>query len=206
MSGTLFVVSAPSGAGKTTLIRQAMEQMTGLHFSVSHTTRPIRGGEQEGVDYFFRSHEAFEAMIREDRFLEWARVHDNLYGTSREWVYGWLDRNEDVILDIDVQGAEHVKQRVPDSVQILIFPPSYAALKERLVRRGLDRPETIERRLAIAREELSRFPMYDYVIINEDLKTAVENLKSILRARRLAVSRSEGRVAEILSTFPSEHA
>jgi len=174
-----------------------------LYFSVSHTTRPMRAGERDGVDYVFVARDVFEDMARRKCFLEWARVHDNLYGTSRAGVDGWLEKGEDVVLDIDVQGAAQVKQRVPESVQILVSPPSYAALKERLVNRGLDRPETIERRLANAKGELSRFPMYDYVIINEDLATAVENLKSILKVRRLAVSRLEGRVVEILSTFPS---
>jgi len=201
--GALFVVSAPSGAGKTTIIRRALEQVDRLCFSVSHTTRPMRAGEREGVDYFFVSREVFEDMAQRGGFLEWARVHDNLYGTSHDAVNKGLEKGDDVVLDIDVQGAAQVKKRVPESVQILVSPPSYTSLKERLVKRGLDRPETVERRLANAKGELSRFPMYDYVIINQELTAAVDDLKSILKARRLTVARLEGRVVEILSTFPS---
>jgi len=200
--GTLFVVSAPSGAGKTTLIRHAMERVSGLHFSVSHTTRPRREGEREGVDYFFVSVESFEQMIREDRFLEWARVHGNLYGTSRAWVDGWLDRGEDVVLDIDVQGAAQIKQRAPESVQILLFPPSFEVLRERLTARRSDDPGTVELRLDNARSELGRYPAYDYVIINEDLGTAVDNLTAILRCRRVEIPRLKDRIERILSTFP----
>jgi guanylate kinase len=200
--GMLFVVSAPSGAGKTTLIRRALDQVAGLHFSVSHTTRPLRAGEREGEDYFFVSPEAFQTMIGEDRFLEWAHVHGNFYGTSRAWVDGWLEKGEDVVLDIDVQGATLIKERSPESPQILVFPPSYAVLKERLVARRSDSPDTVKRRLSNARGELSRFPMYDYVIINEELEFAVQNLSSILRARRLEVARQREHVEHILKTFP----
>ena len=200
--GALFVVSAPSGAGKTTLIRRAMERLPGLHFSVSHTTRPHRDGEREAEDYFFISVEAFQTMIREDRFLEWARVHDNFYGTSRAGVEERLERGEDVILDIDVQGASQVKDRVPESVHVLVFPPSYGVLRNRLISRGSDQAETVERRLLNAKAELNRFPMYDYVIINEEIGAAVNDLVSILQARRLMVSRLEDQIQGILSTFP----
>jgi guanylate kinase len=179
-----------------------MERVTGLHFSVSHTTRPRREREREGVDYFFVSPASFECMIREERFLEWARVHDNLYGTSRAWVEERLAQGEDVVLDIDVQGASQVKERMPESVQILVFPPSYSVLRERLVARRSDDPDTVERRLRNARGELGRFPVYDYVIINEELGTAVENLISILRCRRVEMPRLKDRIECILSTFP----
>jgi guanylate kinase len=200
--GALFVVSAPSGAGKTTLIRRVMDRMDGLRFSVSHTTRPHRGGEREAEDYFFVSEGEFQAMIREDRFLEWARVHENFYGTSRAWVEERMQRGEDVVLDIDVQGASQVKERVPESVHVLVFPPSYEVLRTRLISRGSDRVEAVERRLLNARAELDRFPMYDYVIINEEIGTAVNDLVSILQARRLQASRLEDRIRHILSTFP----
>jgi len=200
--GTLFVVSAPSGAGKTTLIRRAMERVDGLQFSVSHTTRPMREGEREGVDYFFVTVESFERMIREDRFLEWARVHDNMYGTSRAWVEERLGRGEDVILDIDVQGAAQIKARAPESAQILVFPPSFEALRERLTARRSDDPGAVERRLRNARGELGRYPVYDYVIINEDLEPAVDNLIAVLRCRRVEMPRLKDRIERILGTFP----
>lgn len=200
--GSLFVVSAPSGAGKTTLIRQALPELGPVQFSVSATTRGRRPGEQEGVDYFFVTREAFDTMVQREEFLEWARVHDNFYGTPALPVRGALEAGADVMLDIDVQGAAQVRGRMPESVQILVVPPSFEILRRRLEGRGQDDPETVAVRLRNAKAELARFGEYDYVIINDDLREAVENLKGIIRARRVAVQRLHARVAAILSTFP----
>ena len=200
--GSLFVVSAPSGAGKTTLIRQALPDLGPVQFSVSATTRARRAGEQEGVDYYFVTREAFDAMVAREEFLEWARVHENAYGTPAAPVRAALDAGADVMLDIDVQGAAQVRARMPESVQILVVPPSIEVLRRRLEGRGQDDPESVAVRLRNAKAELARFREYDYVIINDDLREAVDNLKGIIRARRVAVARLEPRVSAILSTFP----
>jgi guanylate kinase len=200
--GSLFVVSAPSGAGKTTLIRQALPDLGPVQFSVSATTRARRSGEQEGVDYYFVTREAFDGMVAREEFLEWARVHENAYGTPAAPVRAALDAGADVMLDIDVQGAAQVRARMPESVQILVVPPSFEVLRRRLEGRGQDDPESVAVRLRNAKAELARFREYDYVIINDDLREAVDNLKGIIRARRVAVARLEPRVSAILSTFP----
>ena len=200
--GSLFVVSAPSGAGKTTLIRRALPDLGAMRFSVSATTRARRPGEQEGVDYFFVTREAFDAMVAREEFLEWARVHENSYGTPAAPVGAALDGGADVMLDIDVQGATQVRARVPESVQILVVPPSFDVLRRRLEGRGQDDPESVAVRLRNAKAELARFKEYDYVIINDDLREAVDNLKGIIRARRVAVARLDARVSAILATFP----
>jgi guanylate kinase len=200
--GALFVVSAPSGAGKTTLIRKALPDLGAVRFSVSATTRPRRPGEREGVDYFFVPRGTFEAMVMQDEFLEWARVHENLYGTPAGPVRAALDTGADMLLDIDVQGALQVRSRMPQSVQILVVPPSYDELRRRIEGRGQDDPASVAVRLSNARAELSRFAEYDYVIINDDLGEAVENLKGIVRAGRVAMPRLASRVNAILSAFP----
>jgi len=200
--GSLFVVSAPSGAGKTTLIRQALPDLGPVQFSVSATTRAKRPGEQEGVDYFFVTRDAFDAMAARGEFLEWARVHENSYGTPAAPVRTALESGADVMLDIDVQGAAQVRARMPESVQILVVPPSFEVLRRRLEGRGQDDPANVAVRLRNAKTELARFREYDYVIINDDLREAVDNLKGIIRARRIAVVRLDARVSAILSTFP----
>jgi guanylate kinase len=200
--GSLFVVSAPSGAGKTTLIRHALPDLGAVQFSVSATTRPRRPGEQEGVDYFFVTRETFEAMTAREEFLEWAQVHGNYYGTPAAPVRTALEAGADVMLDIDVQGAAQVRGRMPESVQILVAPPSFEVLRARLEGRGQDNREAVAVRLRNAKAELARFREYDYVIINDDLREAVDNLKGIIRARRVAVARLDARVSAILSTFP----
>lgn len=200
--GSLFVVSAPSGAGKTTLIRQALPDLGPVQFSVSATTRSRRPGEQEGVDYFFVTREEFDRLKARDEFLEWARVHENCYGTPAAPVRAALDAGADVMLDIDVQGASQVRSRMPESVQILVVPPSFEVLRRRLEGRGQDDPESVAVRLRNAKAELARFREYDYVIINDDLREAVDNLKGIIRAKRVTVARLDTRVSAILSTFP----
>jgi guanylate kinase len=208
--GELFIVSAPSGTGKTTLIQNLMtgdlSGFGGVAFSVSHTTRRPRNGEAGGKDYHFVDHETFRTMIAEDRFLEWAEVHDNYYGTSYAEVMPRLEEGVDVLLDIDVQGAERVMARYPQAHSIFVLPPSYEALEARLNRRGLDHPEQITRRLAVSLGEILRYDRYHYVIINDDAVRAGEALAAIILEKRHRQERMLGRVQEILRNFPDRDA
>jgi guanylate kinase len=182
-SGVLFIVSSPSGGGKTTLIREVIARLAerGVlgHFSVSHTTRARRPAETDGVDYHFVDRDAFEAMARRGEFLEWAEYNGNLYGTAREEVEGRLHAGQDVFLDIEVQGANQVKTRVPDVVKIFVYPPSYEVLKQRLMARRQDSPESIRQRLVWAMREFGVAGEFDYAIINDRLEEAVGELLGI---------------------------
>jgi guanylate kinase len=203
--GELFILSAPSGTGKTTLIqsmmRGALADFGGVAFSVSHTTRKPRSGEVDGEDYHFVDHAAFQEMIAADQFLEWAEVHNNYYGTSLAEVLPRLEQGIDVLMDIDVQGAERVVRRYPDAHSIFIMPPSYQVLEERLQRRALDDPQAIARRLAVSLWEIRRYDSYGYVIINDDAQRASEVLAAIIQEKRHRQDRMRGRVQEILKTF-----
>lgn len=212
--GELFILSAPSGAGKTTLIRGLMSGVLGtfegLEFSVSHTTRRPRSEEREGEDYFFLERGDFEEMIAADRFLEWARVHDNYYGTTFDEVLPRLDAGIDVLVDIDVQGAERVMQQVPTAESaplftrvhtIFVMPPSFEVLADRLRNRGLDDPREVEGRLLVSRWEVKQVERYDYVIVNEDAESASRALASIILDKRHRRSRMHQRVREILADF-----
>jgi len=183
MRALLLVVSAPSGAGKTTLCRFLIERL-GFRFSVSHTTRPPRPGEVEGRDYYFVSREEFEDMISRGEFLEWAEVHGHLYGTSRAEVEGALARGEDLLLDIDVQGAASLRRTLPEAVFVFIAPPSLAELERRLRARGTESEEALRRRLSRAREEMTFAPWFDYVVVNDRVERAFEDLAAIVRAER----------------------
>jgi guanylate kinase len=203
--GDLLIVSSPSGAGKTSLIRKLLLDVTlgpgSLHFSVSHTTRASRGGEVDGREYYFVSPEEFVALREADGFLESAEVHGHLYGTSRKEVEPRLAAGVDVLLDIDVQGARQVRSRIPEVVKIFVFPPSREVLENRLRSRATDSPESVSRRLAAARKELAEFGEYDYAIINEDLGAAADELRAILVARRASRDRRRERLEAILRTF-----
>ena len=202
--GELFIVSAPSGAGKTTLIQTLMARPEGLgrlEFSVSHTTRAPRQVEQNGREYHFVSRPAFEAMMDQGRFLEWAVVHGNLYGTSNDEVEPRLERGIDVLLDIDVQGAEQVLRSRPDAQSIFILPPSYADLERRLRGRALDGAADIARRLDVSLSEIRRYPSYRYVIINRDAALASEALAAIVLEKRCRRERMEEGVAEVVADF-----
>jgi len=192
LKGLLIVISAPSGTGKTTLVHMLLKEFPDLEFSVSYTTRPPRSGEVDGRDYHFVDRKTFERMIEEGDFLEWAEVYGNLYGTSRTQVLRALNEGRDVILDIDTQGALQVKKNFPEAVLIFILPPSLKELERRLRNRGTDDEETIERRLKTAREEIRRAPLYDYIVVNDVLEVAYENLKSIIRAEKLRTERLKG--------------
>lgn len=197
--GTLFVVSAPSGAGKTSLVGAALETDPELTVSVSHTTRPMRPGEEDGVNYHFVTEEQFLALMGEGVFLEHAQVFGNYYGTSGRWVDEQLAAGRDVILEIDWQGAQQIRRWRPDAVSVFIVPPSRAALRERLVGRGQDSGEVIERRLREAAEECSHVAEYDYLVVNEDFQRALEELLAVFRAQRLRITRQGQRHGDLLA-------
>lgn len=199
--GNLFVVSGPSGSGKTSLCQIALREAESVRFSVSYTTRKPRQNERDGVDYFFITEERFHEMQLEGEFLEWARVYGNFYATDKSFVREILTQGTDVLLDIDVQGAQQVKERMPEAIATLVFPPDYSTLRERLERRALDRKEVIQDRLEIARGELLRYRSYDYLIINESLEAAARELKAILTANRCRVDRRTETAERILGTF-----
>ena len=182
--GELFVVSAPSGAGKTTILKRVLAHLHGVTYSVSHTTRPPRPGEVDGRDYHFVTHEEFRELIEKGAFLEWAQVHTDLYGTSREEVEQAVQRGEDVVLDIDVQGARSIRENYHGGVFIFIVPPSMEELERRLKKRGTETEATIHVRLENARRELEAMVEYDYIVVNDDLDLAVEVVKSIFLAER----------------------
>lgn len=197
MKGIPFIVSAPSGAGKTTLCKMAVDFFTGLRHSISYTTRPPRAGEADGVDYRFVDDHTFDRMAESGEFLEYASVHGKRYGTSRKDLSALLDEGTDVILDIDVQGAEKVKGRLSGGVYVFILPPSVEACEERLKSRGKDSPEEIKKRLQIALDEIKKAREYQYIIINDDLDAAFEKLKSIMVAEKAASRRMMPRVTEL---------
>jgi len=182
--GILFVISAPSGAGKTTLLGKVMKQVGGLSFSVSYTTRRPRSNEEDGKDYYFVSPGTFEKMIEKGEFIEWAEVLGNRYGTVLRNLHELHSEKIDILLDIDTQGARNIKEKTESTVFIFLLPPSPETLRERLLRRGLDSPETIERRLANAWSEMKEAVWYDYVIVNEEVEEALEQLKAIILAER----------------------
>jgi guanylate kinase len=196
----LFVITGPSGCGKSTLITKVRRSLGDLEFSVSHTTRPPRPSEKDGVDYHFVSEKAFERLVREKRFLEHARVHGHLYGTS------WTEvekkgRRHDVVLDIDVQGARQVRAKVPGAVFIFVMPPVAAELRRRLVGRREDSPEAIERRLRTARTEVRAYDKFDFVVVNDDLGRAVTDLKAVIVASRHRPGAMAGAIRPILESF-----
>jgi guanylate kinase len=204
--GDLFIISAPSGAGKTTLIQnlllaRELVDPGSLAFSVSHTTRRPREGEVDGRDYHFVDQASFDRMVAAGSFLEWARVYDNCYGTSSREVLPRLEQGTDVLLDIDVQGAEQVMERYPGAHSIFVLPPSYGALESRLHGRGQDDHGAIARRLAVALSEIERYDRYHYVIVNEDARRAGEILAAIILEKRHRRERMLGRVQAILASF-----
>ena len=204
MAGRLIVMSGPSGAGKTSLGRALVEQVGGIRFSVSHTTRQPRRGERDGVEYFFVSEAEFRDMVARDQFLEHARVHGHSYGTAREWVRDCLGSGQDVLLDIDVQGARQIMEQVPDALTILILPPSRKELERRLTDRGQDRPEVIRRRMKGAAEEVGVYRQYRYAIINDSLKDALLELKSVVGSPGSdpgGTVRNRWRIQEVIRTF-----
>ena len=199
VSGCLYVVVAPSGAGKSSLVNALLEREPDIGLSISVTTRPPRPGEESGREYFFVSREEFGAMVARGEFLEHAEVYGNLYGTSRLWIEETRAHGSDVLLEIDWQGARAVKKLFPDMTYIYILPPSIEVLRERLVRRGKDSRDVIAKRLAAAREDLKHVHEADYVIINEDFSVALTDLQSVVRALRVTAARQLRLHAHLIS-------
>lgn len=197
MRGIPFIVSAPSGTGKTTLCKMAVDFFPDLRHSISYTTRPPREGETDGVDYRFVDNPAFERMVRDNEFLEYAGVHGKQYGTSRKDLDAILSRDLNAMLDIDVQGARRVRERIKGGVYIFILPPTIEACEKRLKERGKDSPEDIKKRLKTAIEEIKRAGEYEYIIINDDLVSAFERLKSIIIAEKAKTERVIDKVKDI---------
>ena len=199
MAGNLYVVAAPSGAGKTTLVRMLLESESAVHLSISFTTRSLRPGEQNGREYHFIDAETFRGMIDRHEFLEWAEVHGNFYGTSKKWIADQLAGGNDVLLEIDWQGAQQVRQLFPEAIGIFILPPSMEELTRRLTGRGTDSAEVISRRLAAAQAEMRHVGEFDYVIINDRLEQALDELRAVVCASRLTCKAQRARHAALFA-------
>jgi len=199
--GNLYVVAAPSGAGKSSLVNALLEVDSHLVVSTSHTTRSPRGQEQDGREYWFVNEPEFRAMIDRGEFFEWAQVHGNLYGTSRKAIEARLQHGEDVVLEIDWQGALQIKQLFPHAVLIFILPPSWDELLQRLHRRGEDHPEVIEQRMANAREEVAQARHFDFVIINALFETALFDLKTVVHSQRLKYAAQKRNKSQVFSAL-----
>ena len=199
MSGLLFVVSAASGTGKTSLVKALLDRVTNLHVSVSHTTRGQRPGELDGVHYHFTEKDSFLALVEQGGFIEYAEVFGNYYGTAQATVKEQLAKGHDVLLEIDWQGAQQVRKLFPDSKQIFILPPSQFDLRQRLSNRGTDSVEVIERRLGFAVEDMQQYVNFDYVIINDDFNKALHDLESVIIANRLVITQQASRHQKMIS-------
>jgi guanylate kinase len=197
MKGIAYIISAPSGAGKTTLCRMAAQHFPEIRNSISYTTRKERPGEVNGRDYWFTTDEAFDRMVENGEFLEHAGVYGRRYGTSKKDLEALLDQGWSVILEIDVQGAEKVRKALKGGVYIFILPPSLKACEDRLKARGKDSPEDIKKRLKIAEEEIRKAPQYDYLIVNDELEAAFEQLKAVMLAQKAATPRMAERLNEL---------
>ncbi|WP_415036575.1 guanylate kinase [Azonexus sp.] len=200
-AGTLFVVTAPSGAGKTTLVRHLLERNKAVQLSISFTTRAARPGEENGREYHFIDASRFKAMIAAGEFLEWAEVHGNFYGTSKTWIGEQLRAGRDILLEIDWQGAQQVRQQFPEMLGIFILPPSLNELAQRLSGRGTDSADVIERRLAAAREEMRHIEAFDYVIINDQLNQAIDDLSAVVHSARLGLARQKADHSALFATL-----
>lgn len=200
-TGTIFVLSAPSGTGKSTLAKRLVQEMENLIFSVSFTTRQPREGEVDGQDYFFVDRKTFDQMVEEDGFVEWVEVYGNRYGTGKDWIQKQLDSGMDILLDIETIGAMNVREAIPDAVMIFLLPPSAEELAHRLRGRGKDSEEQIRIRLQHARHEMEQFLHYDYLVVNDDLERAYLRMNSIVLAARCGRSRMTPTMERILGTF-----
>ncbi|HEX8247526.1 MAG TPA: guanylate kinase [Pyrinomonadaceae bacterium] len=201
MKGNLFIITSPSGGGKGTLIREVLRSVPKVGYSVSFTTRRQRAGEEHGKHYYFVSREEFEKKVTEGDFLEWANVHGNLYGTSKAQVESELNLGRDIILEIDVQGAEIVKNLVPEAIGVFILPPSFEVLRERLTARQTESPADLQIRLRNSKREVGRWQDFDYVIINDEVNRASTDLQSVFLAERLKRGRQSENIEKIIKTF-----
>lgn len=201
--GGLYTVSAPSGAGKTSLVKALIESTDNLCVSVSHTTRPKRPGEVDGINYHFVSQQQFQDMLGQDAFLEHAQVFSNYYGTSKDWVEQQRLGGKDVILEIDWQGAQQVRRLVEGTIGIFILPPSKETLRQRLTKRGQDDPAVIEARMAQATKEMAHYLEYDYLVINDNFDAALSNLKAIIHSRRQTLALQQQRYQSLLADLLS---
>ena len=199
--GNIFVVTAPSGAGKTTLVAALLAADQQIKLSVSYTTRAPREGEIDGINYHFVSREAFIAMLQRSEFLESAEVYGNFYGTSQLWIQQQLDAGNDILLEIDWQGAQQVRKLFPQAIGVFILPPSLQALGQRLRGRGTDSEESISKRMASAREEITHVDEFDFVIVNEVMDEAIKDLISLVRAPRLGIARQSAKYAALFSAL-----
>lgn len=196
----MIVITGPSGCGKSTLANRVLSEMKNVEFSVSFTTRERRKPEREGTDYYFVTEEEFKKMIQDDQFAEWAVVHGNYYGTSKKEL-AKKNAGHDLLLDIDVQGAKQIHSKLEEAVLIFILPPLFPVLKKRLEGRGQDSPSAIEKRLRVAKEEIRHYREFDYVVINDDLDVATEELKSVITSQRCLRERREKDIIRILESF-----
>jgi guanylate kinase len=203
LPGTLYIISAPSGGGKTSLVNALLQSVANLEVSISHTTRNKRPGEKDGADYYFINETAFADLVQEKAFLEHAKVFGNYYGTSRDWVEKKLRAGIDIILEIDWQGAQQVRQAMPEATSIFILPPSWEILQARLRERAQDNANTIAQRMAQARGEMAHYSEYDYLIVNDNFAQALANLSAILHVRRLRLVVQKIEQAELLASLLS---
>lgn len=201
MKGNVFIVCAPSGAGKTSLVRELLARDPNVHLSVSHTTRAPRPGEQDGRDYYFVTKPVFQAMLERAEFLESAEVHGNLYGTSQSWIEAHRGQGHDLVLEIDWQGAQQVRRLIPEAMGIFILPPSLEVLSTRMMERRQDSAAVIARRLKAARGEIAHLEEFDYVIINSNFDDALEDLASIVRSARLRLPSQIARHSDLINSL-----
>lgn len=199
--GTLYIISAPSGGGKTSLVNALLESVSNLEVSISYTTRAPRPGEKEGIDYHFVDKTQFKQLIQEKAFLEHATVFGHYYGTSVNWVSKKIEAGIDIILEIDWQGAQQIREKMPESIGIFIIPPSWEILEKRLRLRAQDEERVIKKRMADAKAELAHFDEYDYLILNENFSNALADLNAILRVRRLRSGVQKRELAPLLETL-----
>jgi len=199
----LFVITGPSGCGKSTLVQQVLKRVDDVRFSVSHTTRKKRDSEQEGKDYYFISKTEFEQMIKEERLVEWTVFHDHYYGTSKKEVEKKSGRG-DLLLDIDVHGAEQIKSKLKKAIFIFILPPSFEELKRRLEARSHESTEFIQERLEMARKDIRAYPQFDFIIVNDKLEEAVQDLESIIRSKRSSLESRKKEIVPILRSFSED--
>jgi len=203
--GTLYVIAAPSGGGKTRLVRALLERDSGINVSISCTTRPPRPNDQEGVDYFFKTEADFQAMVDDNAFLEHAEVFGYRYGTSHEWVIEQLEKGVDIILEIDWQGARQVKQLFPQVVTVFIIPPSLAILQQRLQGRNEDSADVIARRMSKAQSEMAHYYEFDYLLMNDDFEVLVEQAQHIIQSNRLKTAQQDRKLSSLLEELLEKH-